>query len=112
MGRLLPADVALEFSVEFAGVTVFGTATIIEEPKQARHALQCLLDKYAPHLHPERDYRPTTDEELAWTAVFCIAIEDWSGKKKEVDASFPGAYRYEDYEHLRNVESKNVKRKT
>ena len=98
MGRLLPADVALEFSVEFAGVTVFGNATIIKEPDEARRALQLLLDKYAPHLHPERDYRPTTDEELARTAVFRIDIEAWSGKKKEVAPDFPGAYFYEDHQ--------------
>ena len=97
MGRLLPADVALEFSVEFAGVTVFGTATIIKEADEARHALQQLLDKYAPHLRPERDYHPTTDEELARTAVYRIDIEAWSGKKKEVAPDFPGAYRYEDH---------------
>lgn len=98
MGRLLPAKVALEFSVEYAGVTLFGTASIVREPDAARHALQCLLDKYAPHLKPDRDYRPTTDEELARTAVFRIAIEAWTGKKKEVAADFPGAYRYEDHQ--------------
>ena len=98
MGRLLPADVALEFSAEFAGVTVFGTATIIEAPDEARHALQLLLDKYAPHLRPDRDYRPTTDEELARTTVYRIDIEAWSGKKKEVAPDFPGAYRYEDHQ--------------
>jgi len=30
------------------------------------------------------------------TAVFRIQIEQWSGKKKEVAADFPGAYLYED----------------
>ncbi|MEO0565629.1 MAG: pyridoxamine 5'-phosphate oxidase family protein, partial [Chloroflexota bacterium] len=29
MGRMLPADEALEFSVEYAGVVVFGTAEVI-----------------------------------------------------------------------------------
>ena len=98
MGRLLPADVALEFSVEFAGVTVFGNATIIQRPEEARHALQLLLDKYAPHLQPDRDYRPTTDEELARTTVFRIDIEAWSGKKKEVASDFPGAFYYGDHQ--------------
>ena len=98
MGRLLPAEEALQFSVEFAGVTVFGTATIVREPEEAGYALQRLLDKYAPHLRPERDYRPVVAEELARTTVFRIAIEAWSGKKKQVETDFPGAYRYEDYQ--------------
>ncbi len=94
MGRLLPADEALEFSVEYAGVTVFGKASIIEATDEARRALQLLLDKYAPHLHPGRDYRPITDDELRRTSVFRIDIEAWTGKKKEAEADFPGAFLY------------------
>ena len=52
MGRLLPADVALEFSVEYTGVMVFGTAVIVQDETEAIHGLQILLDKYAPHLTP------------------------------------------------------------
>lgn len=94
MGRLLPADEALEFSVEYAGVTVFGTARIIDDEAEATDALQALLDKYAPHLTPEVDYRPPMPEELKRTSVFRIDIDEWSGKKKEVEA-FLGAYWYE-----------------
>jgi nitroimidazol reductase NimA-like FMN-containing flavoprotein (pyridoxamine 5'-phosphate oxidase superfamily) len=94
MGRLLPADEALEFSVEYAGVAVFGRASIVEDSEEARHALQLLLDKYAPHLKPERDYRPTTAEELARTAVYRIDIDSWSGKRKVADPDFPGAFLY------------------
>jgi nitroimidazol reductase NimA-like FMN-containing flavoprotein (pyridoxamine 5'-phosphate oxidase superfamily) len=96
MGRLLPAETALSFSVEYAGVTVFGRAAVVDTPEEARQALQRLLDKYAPHLRPGRDYRATTDEELARTSVYRIAIEAWSGKKKEVAPDFPGAFYYED----------------
>jgi nitroimidazol reductase NimA-like FMN-containing flavoprotein (pyridoxamine 5'-phosphate oxidase superfamily) len=97
MGRLLPADTALEFSVEYAGVVVFGSASIIEDEVESARALQMLLDKYAPHLKPSVHYRPTTPEELARTSVYRIRIESWSGKKKEVAPDFPGAfiYRYE-----------------
>ena len=97
MGRLLPAENALNFSVEFAGVTVFGVATIIREAEEAGYALQRMLDKYAPHLKPGRDYRPVVDEELKRTTVYRIDIETWSGKKKQVEPDFPGAYRYEDH---------------
>lgn len=94
MGRLLPADTALEFSVEYAGVVVFGRAGIVTDEHEARRALQLLLDKYAPHLRPGRDYRPITSEELARTSVYRIDIEEWSGKKNEKPADFPGAYFY------------------
>ena len=94
MGRLLPAKEALEFSVEYAGVTVFGRGEVVADKSEAKAALQLLLDKYAPHLHPGRDYRPTTDQELARTAVYRIAIDAWSGKRKEVAEDFPGAFLY------------------
>jgi nitroimidazol reductase NimA-like FMN-containing flavoprotein (pyridoxamine 5'-phosphate oxidase superfamily) len=92
MGRLLPAPEALEFSVEYCGVNVFGTGRVVDDADEARHALQALLDKYAPHLRPGRDYRPTTDDELKQTAVYRVEIETWSGKQKEVEADFPGAF--------------------
>ncbi|MEZ4701636.1 MAG: pyridoxamine 5'-phosphate oxidase family protein [Rhodothermales bacterium] len=94
MGRMLPADEALEFSVEYEGVTVFGEGRLVEDEEGMRHALQMLLDKYAPHLRPGRDYRPIVEEELKRTAVFRIDIRQWSGKKKEESPSFPGAYHY------------------
>jgi nitroimidazol reductase NimA-like FMN-containing flavoprotein (pyridoxamine 5'-phosphate oxidase superfamily) len=94
MGRLLPADTALEFSVEYAGVVVFGTGSLITEKDRAKEALQMLLDKYAPHLQVGKDYQGVTDQELSRTAVYQIAIEQWSGKKKEVAEDFPGAFYY------------------
>ena len=95
MGRLLPADVALEFSVEYKGVIVFGRGEVIEEDAEATRALQLLLDKYAPHLSAGVDYRPPVVEELKRTATFRLVIEDWTGKQKQVAADFPGAYWYE-----------------
>lgn len=94
MGRLLPAEVALDFSVEYSGVVVFGTASIIHDPAEATRALQLLLDKYFPHLQPGVDYRPITPEELSRTSVYRIAIEHWSGKQKKVADDFPGAFFY------------------
>ena len=92
MGRLLPAPEALEFSVEYAGVVAFGRGRVVSDQLEAKAALQSLLDKYAPHLTAGEDYRPSTDEELAQTAVYRIDIETWSGKQKEVEPDFPGAY--------------------
>lgn len=94
MGRFLPADTALEMSVEYAGVLVFGRGSVVTDNDEARCALQLLLDKYCPHLRPGRDYRPITDDELSRTSVFRIQINEWSGKKKEAPADFPGAFLF------------------
>jgi nitroimidazol reductase NimA-like FMN-containing flavoprotein (pyridoxamine 5'-phosphate oxidase superfamily) len=94
MGRLLPASEALEMSVEFSSVIVFGRARIVEDAAEAARMLQMLLDKYFSHLSPGRDYRPIQAEELKRTAVYCIQIEAWSGKHKQVEADFPGAFNY------------------
>jgi nitroimidazol reductase NimA-like FMN-containing flavoprotein (pyridoxamine 5'-phosphate oxidase superfamily) len=94
IGRLLPADEALEFSVEYRGVTVFGTAAVVTDPVEAEYGLRLLLDKYFPHLFPGKDYRPITSEELQRTGVYRIDIEQWSGKQKKVAADFPGAFFY------------------
>ena len=103
MGRLLSADIALEFSVEYAGVVVFGRASVVEDDTEATQALQLLLDKYAPHLQSGTDYRPPVAEELKRTAVYKIAIDSWSGKKKEVAPDFPNAYWYDDVTQQRVV---------
>lgn len=94
MGRLLPADTALEFSVEYSSVVVFGRAGVVTDLGEARQALQALLEKYAPHLRPGRDYRAITDDELARTSVFRIRIDAWSGKQNRKPADFPGAFDY------------------
>ncbi|MDP2958427.1 MAG: pyridoxamine 5'-phosphate oxidase family protein [Longimicrobiales bacterium] len=92
MGRLLPAAAALEFSVEYAGVVVFGTARVVEDEEEATHGLRILLEKYAPHLRYGEDYRQVTPDELQRTAVYRVDIEAWSGKQKEVAPDFPGAF--------------------
>lgn len=94
MGRLLPADTALEFSVEYASVIIFGTAARIAAAQQAGDALYALLHKYAPHLQPAMDYRPIVAAELARTSVYRLAIEEWSGKRKVAPEDVPGAYLY------------------
>lgn len=92
MGRLLPADEALEFSVEYSAVVVFGIARLVSDSGEKRSALELLLKKYAPHLVSGRDYRPITAAELKRTAVQRIEITEWSGKEKTAAPDFPGAY--------------------
>ena len=93
MGRLLPDKIALEFSVEYSGVNIFGRASVIDG-EESQHALQLLCDKYFPHLQPDRDYRPANLLELKRTSVYRIAINSWSGKQKKVADDFPGAFFY------------------
>ncbi len=94
MGRLLPAEEALGFSVEYSGATVFGAARVVDDPEEASYGLQLLLDKYFPHLRPGEHYRPIIAEELARTSVYRIDIEEWSGKRKVAAEDFPGAFSY------------------
>jgi nitroimidazol reductase NimA-like FMN-containing flavoprotein (pyridoxamine 5'-phosphate oxidase superfamily) len=83
VGRWLPAKTALEFSVEYTGVVVFGRARLLEDDAEKERALQGLLDKYFPDLKPGADYRPITPKELKVTAVFAIDIDAWSAKRKQ-----------------------------
>src|SRR5262249_2770625 len=94
MGRLLPATTALEMSVEYSGVVVFGKADVVEDQTEAERVLNLLLAKYFPHLKVGRDYRAIQPDELARTTVYRIRIDAWSGKRKAVAADFPGAFRY------------------
>ncbi|MGF1507383.1 MAG: pyridoxamine 5'-phosphate oxidase family protein [Anaerolineae bacterium] len=96
MGRLLPAAEALEFSVEYASVMIFGQAHLVEDVERKRQTLQLMLDKYAPHLQPSTDYRPITTDELKRTSVFEVVIDHWTAKQKKVPEDFPCAFRYGD----------------
>jgi nitroimidazol reductase NimA-like FMN-containing flavoprotein (pyridoxamine 5'-phosphate oxidase superfamily) len=81
MGRLLPSNVALEFSLQYRSVMVFGEAQILEDPDEKRAALYGLVKKYFPEMEAGVEYRPITDKELKRTTVYAIKIESWSGKE-------------------------------
>jgi nitroimidazol reductase NimA-like FMN-containing flavoprotein (pyridoxamine 5'-phosphate oxidase superfamily) len=95
MGRLLPADTAMEVGVEYASVVAFGKAELIADTDQARRGLQLLLDRYFPHLKPGIDYREILPQELDITSVYRIKIESWSGKEDHARQDFPGAFSYQ-----------------
>ena len=94
MGRLLPAVYAKNFSVEYSGVVVYGTAEIVTDEAEAIRALQLLMDKYAPHLRPGTHYRPIQSYEVEQTTVYRIRIERWSGKRKVAPGDHPGAFLF------------------
>lgn len=85
LGRLLPANTAFEFSLQYRCVMVFGTARVISDPQQAREALYGLIKKYFPAMQAGREYREITDKELRATSVYAIEIESWSGKENWKD---------------------------
>jgi nitroimidazol reductase NimA-like FMN-containing flavoprotein (pyridoxamine 5'-phosphate oxidase superfamily) len=81
LGKLLPSNVALEFSLQYRSVMVFGTARILEDAEEKRVALYGLIRKYFPEMEAGKEYRPITDKELKHTSVYAIEIESWSGKE-------------------------------
>jgi len=81
VGRLLPSNVALEFSLQYRSVMVFGTVRILESDEEMRAALTGLLEKYFPEMEAGREYRPITEKELKRTSVYELKIESWSGKE-------------------------------
>jgi uncharacterized protein len=80
-GKMLPSNLALEFSTQFESVVVFGTARILEVLEEQRRALYGLISRYFPHMSPGEHYRPITDQELKRTSVYAITIEGWTGKR-------------------------------
>lgn len=85
MGRMLPSNVALEFSLQYRSVIVFGTTRLVTDPGEARRILYGLIKKYFPAMTPGREFRQITDKELRSTSVFAIQIEEWSGKENWQD---------------------------
>jgi nitroimidazol reductase NimA-like FMN-containing flavoprotein (pyridoxamine 5'-phosphate oxidase superfamily) len=95
MGRLLPADTAMEVGVEYASVVVFGRIELLTDADQKQHGLQLLLDRYFPLLKPGVDYREILPQEQDITAVYRINIDSWSGKEDRAKDDYPGAFTYQ-----------------
>lgn len=85
LGRLLPSNVALEFSLQYRSVIVFGTARLVTDEAEARRVLYGLIRKYFPTMQAGKEYREITDRELKRTSIYAIQIEEWSGKENWKD---------------------------
>jgi uncharacterized protein len=85
MGKLLPSNIALEFSLQYRSAMVFGGASVITEPDEQRQVLHALIHKYFPRMEAGKEYRPATDKELLRTTVYALQIESWSGKENWKD---------------------------
>lgn len=80
-GKLLPSNIALEFSLQYRSVIVYGKARIIEDENEKRDVLHKLIHKYFGDMQIDKDYRSATDKELKRTSVYEIQIDSWSGKE-------------------------------
>jgi uncharacterized protein len=85
LGKLLPSNVALEFSLQFRSVVVFGNARLVSDPEEARQVLYGLIRKYFPDMTAGKEFREITEKELKRTSVYAIRIEEWSGKENWKD---------------------------
>ncbi len=92
MGRLLPAARAMNMSVEFRGVMIYGRVGLVNDPQEATYALHLLVKKYFPHLARGRDYEPVSAADLKVTSTLRLDVEAWSGKEKRGAADHPGAF--------------------
>ena len=85
MGKVLPSNVALEFSLQYRSVVVFGNARLIEEAEEQRRVMYNLIGKYFPAMKVGQEFRPITDQELKRTSIYGVKIEAWSGKENWKD---------------------------
>jgi nitroimidazol reductase NimA-like FMN-containing flavoprotein (pyridoxamine 5'-phosphate oxidase superfamily) len=85
MGKPLPSNVALEFSLQYRSVMAFGSVRIIEDLIEKRACLHQVISKYFGQLNAGADYRAATDSELKRTTVYAMPIESWSGKENWKD---------------------------
>jgi len=80
-GRLLPSNIALEFSIQYESVVAYGKVRVMSDLDEMRRGLYGLIGKYFPRMRAGQEYRPITDQELKRTSVYAIAVESWSGKR-------------------------------
>lgn len=81
LGQMLPSNVALEFSLQYRSVVVFGDARVVTDPQEAKTLLYGLVQKYFPEMSVGKEYREITEKELRATSVYAITIASWSGKE-------------------------------
>ena len=81
MGKLLPSNIALEFSMQYESVIAFGEIRVIDDDEEQERGLYGLIEKYFPDMSPGEHYRPITAQELKRTSVYAITIRSWSGKR-------------------------------
>lgn len=87
MGRLLPSNRALNFSVQFKSVMAFGDVVEIETVEEQEYAFYGLIKKYFSQMELNKDFSPIIKEDTDRTRAYRIDIKSWSGKENWKDAT-------------------------
>ena len=95
MGRLLPAEMPVDFDVEYASVVAYGSLSLVEGSEAKRSALERILAAFAPQLEAGEDYEPIAESSIERTSVYRLDVDGWSAKRNEQPEDFPGAYEYD-----------------
>ena len=94
MGRLLPSNRALNFSVQFKSVMAFGDVIEVTTEDEQKHAFYGLIKKYFSEMELNKDFSPIIEEDLKRTRAYRIDISSWSGKQNwkemtDMNSDFP-----------------------
>jgi hypothetical protein len=101
MGRFIPAEEPVNFTVEYGSVVAYGPISLLADATEKRRVLEQFMAKFAPQLSPGEDYEEMTEESIDRTAVYRLDVESWSGKRGWKDPDHPGAY---DLDEVRSSE--------
>ena len=82
MGKLLPSNRALNFSVQFKSVMAFGDVVEVTEEDEQKHAFYGLINKYFSEMELNKDYSPIIEEDTARTRAYPALISKAGAAKK------------------------------
>jgi uncharacterized protein len=74
---IVKGKIACSWGMRYRSVIGFGRATILSDPGEKKHGLNCIMRQY------QGDTHEFSDEDIRNVAVIRIAIESMTGKKKE-----------------------------
>ena len=92
MGRYVPADEPVNFTVEYSSVVAYGTIGFLTDREAKRRVLEQFMGKFAPHLTAGEEYERIAEESIERTAVYRLDVESWTGKKGWTDPGDRHAY--------------------
>lgn len=87
MGKLLPSNRALNFSVQFKSVMAFGHVVEVTSEEEQKHCYYGLIKKYFSEMELNKDFSPIIQEDIDRTRAYRIDIKSWSGKKNWSDGA-------------------------
>lgn len=100
MGELVPAEMPVDFDVEYESVVVFGEISLVAGKIDKRRALESIMTKFAPQLSAGDDDEPIADDSIERTSVYRIDIEGWSAKRNDASDN-DATYEYQSVQNDR-----------